>query len=586
MRRLPFYLWLAMLYACAQDKAYEGPAPQKPRPPTNERPAVPPINIHVDMVNPAKARLTIEGLDQNADPEHDTVGYRIRWTLDGKSTAYPETTTEVTSEIPRPTEVWFADIVKTHVWSAYVTPFDAYGPGAAVTAAAEVKLRLACDPHPTEGYVYIGCDDRYVYSAFVASAIPDDDATAEAFLREQTAQSFFPPTTNATSQRALNFVNLLFMDAFNRPGATLDYNLATYAYRPVVSLEGPFTGPDRTIGAGGYDPEPFLDRTCLDVPLVGSICLNGYVWDNDNATQANIVDFAPQDVTFAVSKAGTQWLVDAYIHSPALDVLFEPPPDPTLTDIPNPTSNDYDPSRDLSAYVKAHGRVAFFGTFRLRFDVDFEAPNLLLYKLRLLSLNDNAAQFLSAKGPYCHNNLGTVIGSTTSPRPVLDNFHPYPDIVIPPPFQGGVPLYPGLVSDANTLGVLSSYYARFAAPYPHADTSPAGGSGAGRDGMGVKALAYEYNDAAGRHSDNPNNCRFPADACTVSLAQAGYVTYKVQDGGPEWNGPSASCQYPNVSDASDDATFKISEQISVISPFLQLATKHFITDQLHAPRPR
>ena len=181
-------------------------------------------------------------------------------------------------------------------------------------------------------------------------------------------------------------------------------------------------------------------------------------------------------------------------------------------------------------------------------------------------VRSDAFQFVFNKGPYCNNNLGTV-SAKTYPDAWFTPF-PYP-ITLPAPFTNGVPLFPGLVSDADASGVLTTSYARVTAPYPHSGTSATGGSGAGRDALGVNAFAFEYNDASGRYSDNPNNCRRPADACRVTAAQAGGDTSKAQDGGPEWDGISSACEYPNTSNNSDDATFKVSEQVTSIIPYMQ-----------------
>lgn len=427
-----------------------------------------------------------------------------------------------------------------------------------------------------------------------------------------------------------NFLDLTlkrFLDGDT--STTIDYDPQTYLYRPT-------NYPVPPTGAGGYEAAPLLDRTCVDIPLVGSVCLNGYLFDVDGEAGQVFFSYDPNNSTFSIRPqinddvesefmsgsppvcSGAACGLTANLPVPdaekkrddddglqvqlslrdvVVDLLFEPPAEWSLTDIPSTAAN-YVPEKDLSTYLKAYGK-ARLGTVNLTLNVRVAAafnntvqPHVIALGFEVQNVNfDSDFQFVFNKGPYCNNNLGT----TSSGAPVGQR-----------PFNGaGTPnytyLYAPLISDtvnnANPGNPALQYFARVASTYPTSTsrinpTIPGvnpggGGSGVGRDRIGVDAGPYQFErvPSTGKWymSDNPNNCRYPADACTITVAM-GFPAGVTQDGGPEWNGKSASCEWEyklgvvngvnyddggNISNDSDDATYKISEQITSIIPYIQ-----------------
>jgi hypothetical protein len=491
-------------------------------------------------------------------------------------------------------------------------------------------------PHPTNSMMY-----------FL------EDLVQEKLLRSRQGGSA-PAATFATF---LDLTLKRFLDA--NTNTTIDYNPTSYLYRPVTAPTGPYKPGDpgcvlealdntkcanRTVGTGGYEASALLDRTCIDIPLVGSVCLNGYLYDVNNDIGQVFFTYDYATATFGVrplvntdvesasmDTAGLCTKVDpitlanpcgiqsnvpaAYrddddglqvhikLDKVKLDLFFEPPTDTTgtlaISDVVNDTANaTYDPAKDLSTYLKAYG-VAELGTVDLYVAIRVAAnynngvqPHTIGVGLELQSLSlDTDFQFVFQKGPYCNNNLGTTetrwAGNTYIYNDTAQGGRPFTTAGV------GVARYAGLISDVAGGTVQRVYYAQHSLPVvqgiPHAAsnmqaTAPigqyyGGGSGIGRDRIGVGANPYEFNNTAKRWSDHPLNCKFPADACSVTTAQAGGNATKMQQGGPEWNGNSASCEYPNTSNNSDDATYKISEQITSIIPYIQGELKVVATDK-------
>lgn len=502
----------------------------------------------------------------------------------------------------------------------------------------------ACDPNLQDADTRLNFGNCFSQNTMFVRLTGSQNAAAHPngsmmdFLQDIVQDKLLRSSTNGSAPAATfaSFLDLTlkrFLDADT--ATTIDYNAATYLYRPVTSGTGPWkvgdpgcadaTCSNRTVGLGGYEASPLLDRTCLEIPLVGNVCLHGYLWDVDNEVGAKFFEYNYNTAVFELTpevngdvESGpwsdpTTGLCTGGVGTPCgdstngelakelrddddglkvrlqlenvkLDLFFEPPTDATLTDIKNnPDDPNYLPENDLSNYVKAYG-VAELGTIELIINLRVAAnynngvqPHTIGVGFELQDVFfDSDFQFVFRKGPYCNNNLGTTespaAGQTYTSNAALRPFN-----------NAGAANYPGLVSDTVGGARRLTYYSRLAGSYPTAggalagtgtvaDPYRGGGTGAGRDKIGVNTSPYEYNDADERWSDNPNNCRKPADACNLTTAaQAGGNANQIQDGGPEWTGitNTSSCEWPNTSNNSDDATYKISEQITSIIPYLQ-----------------
>ncbi len=427
-----------------------------------------------------------------------------------------------------------------------------------------------------------------------------------------------------------NFLDLTlkrFLDADT--STTIDYDATSFLYLPVTGANGVPTG------RGGYEASPFLDRTCLDIPLVGSVCMHMYLFDVDNEAGAKFISYDYDNASFTVMPAANDDVesgnmdeltgvcdpsingantpcgalgnlaaeyrddddglqIQLQLNDVVADVLFEPPAEFSLTDVSN-SSTDYVPADDLSTYLKAYGKLEL-GTIQLTLNIrvassfngDVQPHAVALgFELQNVDFQSNF-QFVFNKGPYCNNNLGTTESNPGDPYRYNEDVRPFRD--------DGSPNYPNLVSDITGGGlILTDYFARkhgdwaaspvttvgittanVVAPALHGNGAYtgatgqdyyAGGTGQGRDRIGVNSHPYQFEEFGGEWylSDNPNNCRRPADACTNT--NAGYGP--LQDGGVEYGGVTGSCEYPNRSDNGDDSTYKISEQITSIIPYIQ-----------------
>jgi len=104
----------------------------------------------------------------------------------------------------------------------------------------------------------------------------------------------------------VNYVDLLFKRILDADTLTaLDFDPNTFGYsdffNPVSGGSLP-TGLDCQNGfspavtdancdghIGGYEPEPLISGTCINVPLVGDVCLNGYIQNTDEFIEFNDV---------------------------------------------------------------------------------------------------------------------------------------------------------------------------------------------------------------------------------------------------------------------------------------------------------
>jgi hypothetical protein len=536
------HLIAALLLAACSDSPSRDPSPRPPNGPEFERTA---IRIHTERLSPRAARLTVlTASGMKPSPLY----FRVEWRLDGEIAPWAGNETQTTVSVGEHYNgVWYPETVSHQVWQATLRPLRQADFALTATATTAVTLTTPC----RAVVKWAPACDAVPYPVAITMAVPADAAAARGFLTAQTALQFFPAATGAVHARAERYFSLLVMKQLDADPATpVDYDPPTFVYRP-----------DRN---AGYEPYAVLDRVCVDYALIGAACYHTFVADIDNDPVQAPASFAPEDVTYTVSKLENAWIVAVDLKL-ALDVLMEPPAEATLADVPNDLANpSYERSEDLSTYIKAFGRAGV--AVHAVFEIDTATPKTLRYRLRAWMLTDVLSVALH-RGPFCHNNLGTVYGSTVTFATSYANA-----VALPAPFVNGVPLYPGLVSDADTTGVLLAYYAADQGPYPHAASSPCGGSGAGRDALGVGVRAFAYG------ADNPNSCRRPADACS----DAG-----VQDGGPEWSGVSANCQYPNVSDDGDDATYRISTLLvpgpSICVPEACGGAAHEITSGLSSP---
>jgi len=337
---------------------------------------------------------------------------------------------------------------------------------------------------------------------------------------------------------------------YNQPKGTVDYDPNNFVYRPVTA---------NTAGAtwlGGYDAAPLLDA-CMDVPLVGSVCLNGYLYDVDNDflpgigggrffsynhlnSSFSLLPQVNEDVESEFMTGSPASCVGAgcgvmgsvpaehrddddgleitlSMRNVIIDLLFEPPARWSLTDIASSTEN-YEPADDLSSYLKAYGQ-AELGTVELSLNIRLAAdyndsvePAVIGIGIELQDVEFlSDFRFVFQKGPYCNNNLGTTetqpgtVGYTNPAARPFSNVTPFG------------PNYPGLISDTvtgtNPGAPLLQYFSMVPATRPTVASNDRGGSGIGRDRIGVGAAPYEFNPTDGPYSDNPNNCMRPADAC-------------------------------------------------------------------------
>lgn len=384
------------------------------------------------------------------------------------------------------------------------------------------------------------------------------ESTRQALLASIIQEQFLSAKGTAKYNRYRNFMDLQLKRAWDAdPASPLVYDRNSYQYQPA---------------SGGYEPMTIFDRTCMDIPLVGSVCMNASFFDSDGQIDEGLVEYEPSMGTYGIkviNAATGTYRID--VTAPvSIDMFFEPPVSDTvgLADLPNATV--VDPRLDLSTYVKVLGR-ADTGPFRFRYlvtmptDATATSTTLIFYPIQVgwdtlttydefgnitSILVDGDFQFIWHEfGPFCNNNLRT----TGTPAAGAD-YEADPE---KRPFgNNGIANYPGLISDVTT-----SYNSLYMPPYPHASGSAAGGSGVGRDRIGLGSSPYAFSNALSEYSDNPNNCARPADACTS--------TNPLQDGGPEWPTASPSCELPNVSNNSDDATYKITQQFTSIIPYIQ-----------------
>jgi hypothetical protein len=529
---LLYRLSIFLLLFTAACEGFSDPK-EEAKPKENSAPTTPSISLSVSDAD-GVYRLSASIVSASTDPDGDEIGYRYTWYRNGELQSVPFSQTEVTeAAVARRYEV---------TWSVMVTPFDNQLDG--TSAQAERALLIcAATPEPnTPSMQLVDCLDRFAYSATVTQ----DVAPLSAGELRQAIENALRDNLLAASgdlpkkERFTNFLDLTFKQMFDsNTSTTVAYDLQTYRYLPVTGATGPF-------GEGGYEPYAFADQHCIDVPLVGSPCIHGYLVDIDAESGARLFDY---DVTQAVYQVYAlpplngiaRYAADVTIYNARFDYLYQPPGDVSV--VPGDVKNDgadYEPSGDLSAYVKAHGR-AVYDKLSLRFVVLLAdaTPTSIRFDLEQLALAEPALDLTA--GPFCNNNLGTTSAD-------------FADVTLRPFSPTGLVNFAGLVSDTSTNAnpgtPVDTYYSLVLSGYPaigsnmnnSSGTYSGGGSGTGRDRLGLEAIPYSYGI-----SDHPENCKVPADACASTSAP-------VQTGGPD---AAAGCELPNVSNDSDDATYRV-----------------------------
>ncbi len=520
------------------------------KPVANRPPTAPVVDLQV-VEEGRTARLYAVMVSESTDPDGDSIGYSYAWYRDGEPVDYPAGQTEAVAEIPPRTGVHFDDEVVRQSWKVAITAKDPYNHAVTASAMRDLTLVNACDPFPHDvSPEHLGESPEEWALVFFVDCKGENEFTVH---RDEPLPSLgdglYLELENSVHTHMLgeepafkHFVDGVIRRVTHAGVNDIAFNGETYRYE------------------GGYVPFPLLDKICLDIPLVGPVCLNAFALSTE-ANDGRIFDTGPnvlerRSIKWWERKAGSFSLQalpedsDTYdlsldLGTSVLDIIFEPPIDPTVRDVWSNQAG-YSPQNDLSTYLKAVGSLVTKFLVNMVITVS-EDRKTVGFALRTIVVGNEFYVPLES-GPYCNHNLGTV-GSwglpSFSPRPFDDT---------------GSPMYPGLISDTvGGMQVLRDYYAKNTFPYPHLEPSPSGGSGAGRDGLSAFTSPYAYDSAKGLWSDNPNNCRLPADACDVE---------GIQDGGPEFGGVSANCEYPNVSDDGDDATYRTSEQLTSIIPYI------------------
>ena len=199
--------------------------------------------------------------------------------------------------------------------------------------------------------------------------------------------------------------------------------------------------------ANGWEPKPLLSGTCLNVPLVGEVCVNMYLYDIDtaHAPNGNIIkyDYNTSDFKIyqnersdyeesgvAASSVGfssdnprsddDSLDVDVTLNDVQVDVFFEPPHADQITS--GTASHQgpvkdwsafkdesyYTPATDLSNYLKAWGRL-IIPTLRMTIGLrilssynDEVYPRVVALGFTLKELHlDANLQLVLHDGPYC-----------------------------------------------------------------------------------------------------------------------------------------------------------------------------------------
>jgi hypothetical protein len=541
--------------------------PESEKAKVNQPPGKPNVNLKVVKRSPEEAYVAVQFTAPSTDAENDKIAYTYKWYRNGEPMTFPTTQTDTVSKMgPDTNPDPFAVNATEITWKVFVTPRDAYGVGTTAEASSKFKLVRGCEPFAA-GYIFVDCAGENIFSTPVTETISVASNARAIALQNVIAQDILGADGTPGHWRFRNFTDLLLKRAFSKPVLqSLPFDPNSYQYTGSLSELGRIQ---------------LLDRVCIDIPLVGSACLNEFLYDVDNEPGLQVMDIGPvaasrtapwstpvseaspsENGTATISSlGGNLFEVTLKLNASQVDLLFEPPIDPMLKDIPNSSAN-YLPELDLSNYLKEYGHAQLGTAFELKFLVDVPSSfDHLDFMLRTFRYLDSDFQFVFLRGPFCNNNLGTTEGPLAG--------IPYRLNPLDRPFDSvGNPLYSGLISDTESGvqgdGVLVEYDARDNWPYPHTVSNLSGGSGVGRDRIGVNSVPYSFDLAQGMFSDNPNNCARPADACTVA---------GIQDGGVEWIGISAFCEYPNVSNNSDDSTYKMSSQITSIIPYIQWVFK-------------
>ena len=190
----------------------------------------------------------------------------------------------------------------------------------------------------------------------------------------------------------------------------------------------------------GWEPKPII-RGCSNVPLVGEVCLNMYLYDIDNGNPNGLVfNYDPNHSTFQfypneVSDRELSGIpsssmgfssdnprsdddvlsISLTLSDFTLDVLFEPPHYDQLstTETVKDWEDDLvdDPATDLSNYLKATGKLVI-PTFKLSLDLkilstfnDEVYPRVVAIGFSLEDLElDTEIQLVLNGGPYCKSS--------------------------------------------------------------------------------------------------------------------------------------------------------------------------------------
>ncbi len=192
----------------------------------------------------------------------------------------------------------------------------------------------------------------------------------------------------------------------------------------------------------GWEAKPLLSGMCLNIPLVGEVCLNMYLYDVDGPGTPNglVVDYDPNtsyfkiypDVRSDVEESGITSSslgfstdnprtdddalnVEIELNDFQLDAFFEPPhaDQVTTTAVVKDWYDDAvsDPATDLSNYLKAYGKI-IIPTLSIKLGLrvlstynDEVYPRVVAlgFELTELSLDTNI-QLVLNDGPYCTGN--------------------------------------------------------------------------------------------------------------------------------------------------------------------------------------
>ncbi len=192
----------------------------------------------------------------------------------------------------------------------------------------------------------------------------------------------------------------------------------------------------------GWEMKPILSGTCMNIPLVGEVCINMYLYDVDGPGNPAglIVDYDPSTSYFEVKPDEGSDVEDSGIPSSSLgfssdnprtdddsldvtivlndfqlDTFFEPPhaDQVTTTAVVKDWYDDAvsDPATDLSNYLKAYGKL-IIPTLKISLGLrvlstynDEVYPRVVAIGFELTNLSfDTNIQLVLNDGPYCKSS--------------------------------------------------------------------------------------------------------------------------------------------------------------------------------------